>query len=147
MASGMRTRSSVTPSPQQAHDPLIPGRVSSTPTTMSKGPLTGRPSSPKAAHGRQAHAQSYVGSMPTSLRSQLPILASITALALFIRLYRLGQPSSVVFDEVHFGGFASKYINRKFFMDVHPPLAKMLIAGTAWLAGFDGSFNFKDIAK
>jgi dolichyl-phosphate-mannose-protein mannosyltransferase len=32
-------------------------------------------------------------------------------------------------------------------MDVHPPLAKMLIALTAWIAGFDGNFDFKDIGK
>jgi len=32
-------------------------------------------------------------------------------------------------------------------MDVHPPLAKLLIALTAWLAGFDGEFDFKEIGK
>jgi dolichyl-phosphate-mannose-protein mannosyltransferase len=46
-----------------------------------------------------------------------------------------------------FGGFASKYIKGKFFMDVHPPLAKLLITLAGFLAGFDGGFDFKDIGK
>ncbi|KAH7309135.1 dolichyl-phosphate-mannose-protein mannosyltransferase 1 [Stachybotrys elegans] len=71
----------------------------------------------------------------------------VTVLAAVVRIFRIYQPTSVVFDEVHFGGFATKYIKGKFFMDVHPPLAKMLIALTGWLAGFDGSFDFKDIGK
>ncbi|CDH55799.1 mannosyltransferase 1 [Lichtheimia corymbifera JMRC:FSU:9682] len=75
------------------------------------------------------------------------ISLALTAWALYIRLWRISQPSSVVFDEVHFGGFASKYIKTRFFMDVHPPLAKMLIALVAKLAGFDGGFDFKDIGK
>lgn len=32
-------------------------------------------------------------------------------------------------------------------MDVHPPLAKMLIALVGWIAGFDGAFKFKDIGE
>src|SRR6201999_2249732 len=82
--------------------------------------------------------------------------------ACFVRLFRIYQPSSVVFDEVQyvsaesraranspssFGGFASKYIKGKFFMDVHPPLAKLLITLAGWLAGFDGEFDFKEIGK
>lgn len=46
-----------------------------------------------------------------------------------------------------FGGFATKYIKGRFFMDVHPPLAKLLITLAGWLAGFDGEFDFKDIGK
>lgn len=75
------------------------------------------------------------------------VLAVLTLVGVFVRLFRIYQPSSVVFDEVHFGGFASKYIKGKFFMDVHPPLAKMLITLAGWLAGFDGNFDFKDIGK
>lgn len=40
-----------------------------------------------------------------------------------------------------------KYIKGKFFMDVHPPLGKLLITLAGWLAGFDGNFDFKEIGK
>jgi dolichyl-phosphate-mannose-protein mannosyltransferase len=51
------------------------------------------------------------------------------------------------FDEVHFGKFAGKYIKTQYFVDVHPPLAKLLITLAAFVFGYDGEFDFKDIAK
>lgn len=80
----------------------------------------------------------------TTFKERL-FLAALVIFALFIRLQILYQPNSVVFDEVHFGGFAKKYILGTFFMDVHPPLAKLLFAGVASLAGFKGDFGFEKI--
>ncbi|KAJ5110822.1 hypothetical protein N7532_001357 [Penicillium argentinense] len=79
--------------------------------------------------------------------SDYKLLVLVTLIAAAVRLFRIYNPTSVVFDEVHFGGFASKYIKGRFFMDVHPPLAKLLITLAGWLAGFDGEFDFKDIGK
>lgn len=84
---------------------------------------------------------------PVKQKSDVQLLVGLNLIALVVRLYNLNYPSSVVFDEVHFGGFASKYIKGAFFMDVHPPLAKLLFALVSWLAGFDGQFDFKDIGK
>lgn len=57
---------------------------------------------------------------------------------------RLTNPSLFFYS---FGGFAVKYLKGRFFMDVHPPLAKLLITLAGWLAGFDGNFDFKEIGK
>ena len=46
---------------------------------------------------------------------------------------------------MHFGGFARHYVNGKFFSDLHPPLARLLVTLSAWLGGFDGQFSFYDI--
>ncbi|KAJ7667071.1 glycosyltransferase family 39 protein [Mycena rosella] len=75
------------------------------------------------------------------------LLVVILIVASAVRLFRLSKPSSVVFDEVHFGKFASKYIKTQYFVDVHPPLAKLLITLAAFVFGYDGNFDFKDIGK
>eukprot|EP00124_Ichthyophonus_hoferi_P004332 Ihof_evm1s464 gene=Ihof_evmTU1s464 len=71
----------------------------------------------------------------------------VTILGLFTRLYRLDSPHYVVFDEVHFGKFASYYLRREFFFDVHPPLGKLLVAFSGWLAGYNGNYLFDEIGQ
>lgn len=51
------------------------------------------------------------------------------------------------FDELHYGKYVSLYMKRTFFFDSHPPLGKQLIAGAAYLAGFDGNFKFDRIGS
>ncbi|XP_011308139.1 protein O-mannosyltransferase 1 [Fopius arisanus] len=63
------------------------------------------------------------------------------------RLYRLEDPRSIVFDELHYGKYVGLYMKRTFFFDSHPPLGKQLIAAVAYLSGFDGDFKFDRIGS
>ncbi|KAK0754017.1 glycosyltransferase family 39 protein [Schizothecium vesticola] len=69
----------------------------------------------------------------------------ITAAAFLTRFWGISHPNEVVFDEVHFGKFASYYLQRTYFFDVHPPLGKLLFAFMGWLVGYDGHFHFDNI--
>ncbi|KAI8976756.1 glycosyltransferase family 39 protein [Pilobolus umbonatus] len=62
-----------------------------------------------------------------------------------VTFYKIWNPAEVVFDEVHFGKFAGYYLKRSYYFDVHPPLAKLMIAGMGYLLGFDGQFEFSSI--
>ncbi|KAH8105409.1 mannosyltransferase 1 [Cristinia sonorae] len=75
------------------------------------------------------------------------LLLVIILIASVVRLFRISSPDSVVFDEVHFGKFASRYIKSRYFVDVHPPLAKLLITLAGRVFGYDGNFDFNDIGK
>uniref|UniRef100_A0A6B0VFM7 Protein O-mannosyltransferase 1 n=1 Tax=Ixodes ricinus TaxID=34613 RepID=A0A6B0VFM7_IXORI len=66
-------------------------------------------------------------------------------LGLFTRMWRLEEPRSIVFDELHYGKFASLYMKNTFFFDSHPPLGKQLVALAGYLAGFDGNAQFDRI--
>lgn len=91
----------------------------------------------------------------------------ITVLAFVSRFWGISHPNEVVFDEVHFGKvnttnqlemlnmqtnlyrlpiqFASYYLERTYFFDVHPPFGKLLFALMGWLVGYDGHFHFENI--
>ncbi|MCJ1237043.1 hypothetical protein MMC14_005027 [Varicellaria rhodocarpa] len=72
-------------------------------------------------------------------------LVIITSLAFATRFWGIGHPNEVVFDEVHFGKFASYYLQRTYFFDVHPPFGKLLFALMGWFVGYDGHFLFDNI--
>ncbi len=75
-----------------------------------------------------------------------PELIVLTLAALFTRLWRVYIPDAVVFDEVHFKGFAAHYLDGKYFFDIHPPLGKLLLAGYAHIIGFSSSAMLKTAA-
>lgn len=71
----------------------------------------------------------------------------------FFHFIFLEQPKQVVFDEVHFGKFASAYFTGEYFFDIHPPLGKLIIASGAYLGGYQNylknhnPFGFDDIGE
>jgi dolichyl-phosphate-mannose-protein mannosyltransferase len=71
------------------------------------------------------------------------IVLLLLVISCAIRFHNIGSPGVVVFDEVHFGGFVSKYIKNTFFQDVHPPFGKMLLTFAAMIGGYDGGFSFQ----
>ncbi|PPR06352.1 hypothetical protein CVT26_004626 [Gymnopilus dilepis] len=75
------------------------------------------------------------------------LLVVVVLVACAVRLFRLSKPNSVVFDEVHFGKFVSRYIKTWYFVDMHPPPTKLLITLTAFVFGYDGNFDFETIGK
>ncbi|KAI0009754.1 glycosyltransferase family 39 protein [Xylariaceae sp. FL0662B] len=112
------------------------------------------PGSSKKKNGGSAGVDSEVDSLakpnnrPTGFRSELDYkiaFAVITALAFLSRFWGISHPNEVVFDEVHFGKFASYYLERTYFFDVHPPFGKLLFALMGWLVGYDGHFHFDNI--
>lgn len=72
------------------------------------------------------------------------ILLALSSLTHFLFF---GYPQETVFDEVHFGKFASGYFTGEYFFDIHPPLGKLMISAVGWIGGFQPGFSFKDIGE
>ncbi|EPR79002.1 Dolichyl-phosphate-mannose-proteinmannosyltransferase [Spraguea lophii 42_110] len=73
------------------------------------------------------------------------MLASIliVCISIMVRTYAIERGDYVIWDEAHFGKFSSKYLNRLFYFDVHPPLGKMLTGLSGYLFNQDKDFSFE----
>ncbi|RDB20864.1 Dolichyl-phosphate-mannose--protein mannosyltransferase 4 [Hypsizygus marmoreus] len=89
--------------------------------------------------------RSHIEQLLETTKGSVIVVSILTALAFALRFYKINHPDQVVFDEVHFGKFASYYILREYYFDVHPPFAKLLFGLAGWFVGFDGRFQFENI--
>jgi dolichyl-phosphate-mannose-protein mannosyltransferase len=60
--------------------------------------------------------------------SMLLISVCAVALGAWARLYHLGFPASILWDERYFPAMANKYLQGVYQFDLHPPLGKFIIA-------------------
>ncbi|KAM0755138.1 PMT-domain-containing protein [Meredithblackwellia eburnea MCA 4105] len=100
-----------------------------------------------AFHSCSQRFDGWMGRFTAQITREWALLAALSLVAASLRIYRLGSPSAVSFDEVHFGVFTSYYMRREYFFDVHPPLAKLLLALAGWVLGYKGEFEFENIGE
>lgn len=82
------------------------------------------------------------------MKKDLFLFLVVILVAGAVRLLFLDSIPQVVFDEVHFGKFMSAYCcTHERFFDIHPPIGKLLIAGGAYLSGYNGLFPFEYIGQ
>jgi dolichyl-phosphate-mannose-protein mannosyltransferase len=99
--------------------------------------------SPSESENMERRSDRTVDRIPSgTLKLWIVIL---TVLGIGTRFYSIHYPDEVVFDEVHFGKFASFYLRGTYYFDVHPPLGKLMIAASGWVAGYNGSYTFDKI--
>jgi dolichyl-phosphate-mannose-protein mannosyltransferase len=73
--------------------------------------------------------KSFLGySRSWAYRSMLLVSAFAVALGVSSRVYHLGFPPTILWDEKYFPAMANKYLRGVYQFDLHPPLGKFIIA-------------------
>ncbi len=80
------------------------------------------------------------------LTKEWVLIAILIILTAATRLPYFGYPDEVVFDEVYFARWSTNYFRGEFYFDIHPPLAKMILAATGKLLGYTDT-NFTDFSQ
>ncbi|KAJ3439748.1 dolichyl-phosphate-mannose--protein mannosyltransferase [Anaeramoeba flamelloides] len=94
----------------------------------------------------KSYSQTHNESTSVSPKIDLLLFLIVTLVSFYCRLWRLSEPSEVIFDEVHFGKFTNWYLKGEYFFDIHPPLAKLILAMVARACSFDPTFGFDSIS-
>jgi dolichyl-phosphate-mannose-protein mannosyltransferase len=79
--------------------------------------------------------------MTATLRSRLfsrPELIVLCALAVLTRFWALFTPNAVVWDEALYEEYVSHYFSGTYYFNLHPPVAKLLLALAARILGISG---------
>jgi dolichyl-phosphate-mannose-protein mannosyltransferase len=101
-------------------------------------------------HDRPDFATNAVPEQPAkAARRRLdvpPELLALTVLAAVTRLVAVTHPRAIVFDEVYFREYALRYLDGKYYFDLHPPLGKLVLAGWAKLFGVSATAQSTDPA-
>ena len=74
------------------------------------------------------------------------VVGVLSAMSLWLRYWRIELPRHVVLDEIHFGKFVHWYARGEYYLDIHPPLARLTLYGVGTMLGLDPSFSFNNTA-
>ncbi len=79
---------------------------------------------------------------PAWERADTISIVCLMAAAAYTRLWNLSNPGDLVFDEIYYVGEGLAYLRGEQFTSSHPPLAKLLIAGSVLIFG-DRPFSWR----
>lgn len=83
------------------------------------------------------------------IKKEWLLIALVFVLAIGTRFIYFGYPKEIVFDELYFAKFSTDYFKGTYYFDIHPPLAKLMMAGFAKVSGVNlpTTFDFKNISQ